>query len=207
MTLKTKTLSVVAISLIVSIIAIACGGESTENVIATQQALNRLENTQIAASATIAAGGSIDPEGGIQVGAGSLAAQAQTAVAVTSTALALASPTPTPTEVVIEVPTDGPVLTDADSPTIQIGDQGAFTPDLITVQVGTTVLWENPRRSASSTASLDGEAEEWNSGAMSKGTFDTDPARFTHTFMVPGCHRYKSLFSGDSGEGAVCVVE
>ncbi len=206
MTLKTKTFSVVAISLIVTLIAVACG-ESTENVIATQQAINRLENTQIAASATIAAGGSIDTEGRITVGEGSLAARAQTAVAATSTALSFASPTPTPTEVVIEVPTDGPVLTDADNPTVQIGDQGAFTPEIITVKVGTTVLWENPRRSASSSASMDGEAEQWNSGAMSKGTFSTEPARFSHTFTIPGCHRYASLFSGDSGEGAVCVVE
>ena len=160
MTLKTKTLSVVAVALIVAIIAVACG-ESTQGIIATEQAIIRAEFTAGARATLIASG--VDPDEiviGRTTGEGSLASISATNTSATSTALVGATATPVPTEVVITVP-DGPTLTDADSPTIQIGDQGAFTPDLVKVQVGTTVLWENPRRSASSTASQKGEAEEW----------------------------------------------
>ncbi len=205
MTLKRQTLVVVAIAMTIAVIAVACG-ETTENVIATQQAVNRAENTAIAATKTVAAGGSVTNDGRLTTGEGSIASIQATNTAATSTALVGATPTPEPTEVVIDVP-EGPTLTDADNPLIQIGDQGVFTPDLIKVQVGTTVTWVNPRRSASSTASDDGEAEDWNSGAMSRGAFATEDPTFSHVFTIPGCHKYRSLFSGDSGTGAVCVVE
>lgn len=205
MTLKRQTMIVMAIAMTIAVVAVACG-ETTENVIGTQQAINRAENTAVAATMTIAAGGTIDDDGRLAVGEGSRAALQQTATAATSTALVGATPTPIPTEVVIEVPA-GPTLTDADNPLVQIGDQGVFTPEVIKVQVGTTVTWENGRRSASSTASDEGELEQWNSGAMSRGAFDTGPKQFTHQFTIPGCHKYRSLFSGDSGTGAVCVVE
>lgn len=205
MTLKRKTVGVFGIALIISIIAIACGGPTTENIIATQQALNRIENTQIAATKTVAAGGEVTEDGRITTGEGSIASIQATRTSATSTALAGATPTPTPTQVVIEVP-EGPTLTDADNPTVQIGEN-VFTPALIKVVVGTTVTWENPRRSASSTKSLEGQAEVWDSGAMSKGTFATGPASFSHTFTIPGCHQYGSFYSGETSRGAVCVVE
>lgn len=205
MTLKRQTMAVVAIALMVAVIAIACG-ESTENVIATQQAINRAENTATAAAKTVEAGGDPNAGDGLTTGQGSIASIQATNTAATSTALVGATATTVPTVVVIDVP-EGPTLTDADNPTVQIGDQGKFTPEVIKVQVGTTVTWENPRRSASSTASQEGEAEEWNSNAMSRGTFSTEPARFSHTFTIPGCHKYESRFSGDTGTGAVCVVE
>lgn len=205
MTLKKKTISVFAIAMTIALIAVACG-ENTQEALQAELELINIDNTAEARAATIAAGGDPDSNEGLTTGAGSLASIQATNTAATSTALVGATPTPTPTPVVIDLP-DGPTLTDADSPTIQIGNQGVFTPDVIKVKVGTTVLWENIRRSASSTASQEGEAEEWNSGAISKGTFDTEPARFTHTFTVPGCHKYSSLFSGDSGTGAICVVE
>ncbi len=205
MSLKTKTFSVFAISMTVALIAVACG-ENTQEALQSELRLINADNTAIARQATIDAGGDPDSNTGLTTGAGSQASIQATNTAATSTALVGATPTPTPTPVVINVP-EGPTLTDADNPTIEIGAQGSFTPDLIKVQIGTTVLWENPRRSASSTASLDDQAEQWNSGAMSKGTFDTEPARFSHTFTIPGCHQYASLFSGDTGTGAICVVE
>ncbi len=205
MSLKKKTLSVLAIAMTVALVAVACG-ENTQEALHDELRIINAESTAQTRAATIAAGGDPDSNEGLTTGVGSLASIQATNTSATSTALVGASPTPTATPVVIDLP-DGPVLMDADSPTIQIGNQGVFTPDVIKVKVGTTVLWENPRRSASSTASKADQGEEWNSGAISKGTFDTDPARFSHTFTVLGCHQYSSLFSGDSGTGAVCVVE
>lgn len=205
MTLKKKSAGVVAVALVIAIIAVACG-ESTEDIVATSAAQNRIDNDNATRQAIIAAGGDPDNPQGPQVGENTEAAERQRIAAITATALSLVTPTPSPTPAAIEVP-DGPALTDADNPTVQIGDQGVFTPEILKVQVGTTVVWENPRRSASSTRNFDGEAEIWDSGAFSKGTFDTDPARYSHTFTIPGCHRYGSFFSGDSGEGAICVVE
>ena len=205
MTLKMKTAGVIVVSMAIALIAVACG-ETTENIVATNAAQNIIDNNNATREAIIAAGGDPDNPQGPQVGADSEAAKRQEAAKETATALAQLPPTPTPTAVVIDLP-DGPTLTNADNPTIQFGDQGTFTPEIIKVEVGTTVRWENARRSASSTASDEGEAEVWDSGALSKGTFDTDPASFEHTFTIPGCHKYSSLFSGDTGTGAVCVVE
>ncbi len=203
MTLKKKTLSVIAIAMTIALIAVACG-ETTEDIVATNAAQNRADNDAATRQAIIDAGGDPDNPQGPQVGDNSEAARRQQAAKETATALALVTPTPTPTPAAVEIP-DGPALTDADDPVIEIGAQGSFTPDVIKVASGTTVRWENPRRSASSTKALEGEAEQWDSGSMSKGTFDTGPATFEHTFTIPGCHKYASFFSGDSGEGAVCV--
>lgn len=205
MSLKKKTFSVFAVAMTVALIAVACG-ENTQEALQSELRLINADNTAVARQATIDAGGDPDAGGGFGTGAGSAASLQATNTAATSTALVGATSTPEPTAVVIEVP-EGPTLTDADSPTIQIGDQGVFTPDVIKVKVGTTVVWENPRRSASSTASVEDSIEQWNSGAMSRGTFATEPARFSYTFTQLGCHQYASLFSGDSGTGAVCVVE
>lgn len=205
MTLKKKSACVVAIALVIAVVAVGCGA-TTEDIVATSAAQNRIDNDNATRQAIIDAGGDPDNPQGPQVGDNTEAAERQRIAAITATALSLVTPTPSPTPAPVEVP-DGPALTNADSPTVQIGDQGVFTPEILKVQVGTTVLWENPRRSASSTKSIEGEAEVWDSGAISKGTFDTDPARFEHTFTIPGCHKYASFFSGDSGEGAICVVE
>ena len=205
MTLKIRTISIMAAAMIISMVAVACATESTADVIATSQAENKAAADMATRQAIIDAGGDPENPQGPQVGSGSLAEKAQEAAKATATALALASPTPVPTAVVIGIP-EGPTLTDADNPTVQIGDN-FFEPDLIKVKVGTTVTWENPRRSASSTRSLEGEAEQWDSDALSKGTFDKEPARFSHTFTIPGCHKYGSFFSGETSRAAVCVVE
>jgi len=204
MTLKKKSVGVFALALIISIIAIACG-ETTADIVATNAAQNRADNDAATRQALIDKGLDPDNPQGPQVGQDTEAAERQRIAAITATALASAPPTPTPTTVVIGVP-EGPTLTDSDNPTVTIGDN-FFDPEVIKVKIGTTVTWENGRRSASSTKSLDGEAETWDSDAMSKGTFDKEPARFSHTFTVLGCHKYGSFYSGETSRGAVCVVE
>ena len=149
MTLKSRTLIIMAAALIVALIAVACASESTADIVATAAYQNKVDNDNATRQAIIDAGGDPDNPQGPQVGSGSLAEKAQEAAKATATALAQASPTPVPTAIVIDIP-DGPTLTDADNPTIQIGDN-VFEPDLIKVKVGTTVTWENPRRSSSGT--------------------------------------------------------
>ena len=90
------------------------------------------------------------------------------------------------------------------SPTTQ---RVQFIPDVVKITVGSTVRWTNARRSASSATSHSGQEDSWDSGSFSKGTFDKEAASFEHTFNIPGCFTYKSLFSGDTATGAVCVVE
>ena len=80
-------------------------------------------------------------------------------------------------------------------------------PRIIKITAGSTVKWTNDRKSASSTRAHAGQAEEWNSDVMSKGTFATEPASYEHTFTELGCFTYRSEFSGDVNTGAVCVVE
>jgi plastocyanin len=206
MTMKFRMASVVIGALIISVIAVACG-EDTTSVIQTQTALNKELNATATTAAIIAQGG--DPDQGVQVGEGSRADEFAKAYAATQTAIAEGggeTATPTPETVELVAP-EGPALTDADNPTINIADRGVFDPEVILVKTGTTVTWLNGRRSASSSTSNEGEAEQWNSDAFSKGTFDKEPASFSHTFTIPGCHKYKSLFSGDVGEGAICVEE
>ena len=204
MTLKKNSAAALVVALIIAVVSVACG-ETTADVVATNAAINRAENDAATREAIIAAGGDPDNPQGPQVGENTQAAERQRIAAITATALASAPPTPTPTPVVIELP-PGPVLTDADNPTVQVGDN-IFEPEVLKVKVGTTVTWENPRRSASSTKSLDGEAETWDSDALSKGTFDKEPARFQHTFTIPGCHKYGSFYSGETSRGAICVVD
>lgn len=206
MTLKTKTISVVLGALIVTLIAAACGGATTSDIIATSAAANRIENDNATRQAIIDAGGNPDTDREVAVGTGSRAELQRIATDATSTALSFASPTPTATVVVINVP-EGPTLTDADNPIVQIENLGIFVPEILKVKIGTTVTWENGRRSASSVKTDADAAEQFDSDAFSKGTFDKEPARFSHTFMILGCHKYASLYSGDSGTGAVCVVE
>ena len=208
MTLKYRVGAVAAVAMIVTLFAVACSSESTASVVQTQTALNIIENTQIAATKTVAAGGDPNAQGGIDVGSESAAARARQSFNATQTAVAQGigdTPTPTATPAAIVAP-DGPALTDADSPTVQVLEN-KFEPQIILVKSGTTVTWTNDRRSASSVKSLEGQAEVFDSGALSKGTFATEPAKFTHTFTIAGCHEYGSFFSGETSRGAVCVEE
>lgn len=195
-----------SLALMITALAIACSSESTASIVQTQTAENRIENTAIAREATLAAGGDPDAGGGVDVDGDSAAARARQSFNATATAQAQglgSTPTPTPVPEEIVAP-DGPALTDADSPTVDILPN-EFSPRIILVAAGTTVTWSNDRRSASSVKALEGQDEVFDSGAISKGTFDPGPATFTHTFTMPGCHEYGSFFSGETSRGAVCV--
>ena len=211
MTLKIRILLVIASAFALAAAITACGQPTTYDIVQTQTAQNKIDNATATAEAQIALG--LDPNNPLQrtVGEGSVAQREQQRVAATQTAIAQAGGTLAGTPIPqsgrdIEVP-DGPALTDADSPTVVIAVAGKFEPEIIKVAVGTTVTWTNERRSASTSTSVPGEDEQWDSGNLFKGTFATEAASFSHTFTVPGCHRYQSLQSGDTSSGAVCVVE
>jgi len=108
----------------------------------------------------------------------------------------------------VEIP-DGPAETGVIVvDMLQIGAEGmVFDPAIVKIKVGATVRWTNNRRSASSSTSDPGQADSWDSGSFSKGTFDKEAASFEYTFNIPGCFTYVSNFSGDTATGAVCVVE
>lgn len=114
-----------------------------------------------------------------------------------------ASPTPPPTDFVPVVPS-GPAQEGEVTVTIT---QGVFDPQVVKVKVGTTVIWENESGAASSATSLEGEAEQWDTEDIWKSAFNREVCCGQHTFRIPGCHRYRSVFSNDTGVGAVCVVE
>ena len=200
MTLRSRVISLLLISSAVTLVTIACGGETTSEVIQTQQAQNRIDN----ATATAAALANRTPT---VAGTGTGLSQSEIArqTAIAQATAAAGTPTAGAGGEDVEMP-DGPALTDADSPTVTIGDRGVFTPEVIKVKVGTTVTWTTERRSASSTTSFPGEEEQWDSGPFSKPAFG-DAVPYKHTFTIPGCHRYRSNPSGDIGTGAVCVEE
>jgi plastocyanin len=211
MTLKIRILLVMASALALAAAIAACSQPTVYDIVQTQTAQNKIDNDNATRQALSDAG--LDPDNPQQrtVGQGSVAEQQQQRVAATQTAIAAAGGTLAGTPIPqsgrdIEVP-DGPALTDADSPTVEILVAGKFEPEIIKVAVGTTVTWTNERRSASTSTSVPGEAEQWDSGNLFKGTFATEAASFSHTFTIPGCHRYQSLQSGDTSSGAVCVVE
>ena len=114
-----------------------------------------------------------------------------------------ATPTPPPSDFVPVVPS-GPAQEGEVTVTIT---QGVFDPQVVKVKVGTTVIWENLSGAASSATSMDDEAEQWDTEAIWKSAFDREVCCGQHTFRIPGCHRYRSLLSNDTGVGAVCVVE
>ena len=197
----------------------ACGGSSQFETIQTFEAEQKIVDTTATAEAVVAAGG--DPDAGIQVGAGSIAAQAQATAAAKATAqveggtesggsavgseAGSESEQEEGTEVAeIEVP-DGPAQ--EGEVTVNMTDSAFFEPEVIKVKVGTTVKWENPRGSPSSATSFEGEAEEWDTADLWKSSFNPEVCCGTHTFTIVGCHRYRSEFSGDTATGAVCVVE
>ncbi|HHZ62279.1 MAG TPA: hypothetical protein EYN53_06505 [Dehalococcoidia bacterium] len=174
-------------------------------------------DSNVAQSATPAVGGNPD-EVEVEIGTGSAAEKHNISAEATVTAEAeqgiFAEGVGSGGEVLqgaafdVEIP-DGPAETGVivvDIP--QIGAEGmVFDPAIVKIKVGATVRWTNNRRSASSSTSDPGQGDSWDSGSFSKGTFDKEAASFEHTFNIPGCFTYKSLFSGDTATGAVCVVE
>ena len=197
----------------------ACGGPSQFETIQTFEADLKVENATATAEAVIAEGG--DPDAGITVGKNTIAAQIQATAQARATeeaesgeasgGAAVGSEAGSESEqeeaaeaAEIEVPEGAALEGEA---RVLLADTYFFEPEVIKVKVGTKVIWENPRSSASSARSFEGEAEQWDTGALWKPSFGGDECCGEHTFTIVGCHRYRSEFSGDTATGAVCVVE
>ena len=203
-------------------VMIACGESTSQfETIQTFEAEQKILSSTSTAEAIVAAGG--DPDAGIQVGVGSIAAQAQATAAAKATADAETGSTEggkavgsdagseqaqvesgESEDIEIEIP-EGPAL--EDEAIVVMKDPAFFEPEIIKVKIGTTVTWENPRGSPSSATSFEGEAEQWDTTDLWKSSFNPEVCCGSHTFTIVGCHRYRSEFSGDTATGAVCVVE
>ncbi len=218
MSTRNRLILVLTGAFILTVVLAACSsGPTFTEIIHTSTALNKVENATATAEAVFAAGGNPD-EVEVEVGTGSAAERQNIAAAETATALAeqgiISEGVGSGGEVKqgaafdVDVP-DGPAESGViivDIP--QRGAEGTvFEPAIVKITVGSTVKWVNERRSASSSVADPGQDDFWDSGSMSKGTFDKEPASFEYTFNIPGCFTYVSLFSGDSASGAVCVVE
>ena len=218
MSIKSRILLVGLAAFALTAAFAACsGGPTTTDIVETAKAQNKIDNATATAVAVIAAGGDPDKVE-VEVGSGSAAEKANQAQAATATAQAEAGIVKESVggaasdkqaegaAFEVTVP-DGP----AESGVIEInvlalGAEGVvFDRDVILISSGSTVKWINDRRSASSTTAHPGQAEQWDSGAMSKGPFDKEPPTFEHTFNTAGCFTYESQYSGDTATGAVCV--
>ncbi len=180
-------------------LSFACGSLTTAEIIETETSEGRIRNATATAVARVARGDAA-PDTGVNA---TVEAQRASALA-TATALALATPTPNPQTDVIQIP-EGPAQ--SGEVVVKIMNRGEFDPPVVKIKPGTTVIWETERRTASTVSAYEGQDEFWDSGPLNKGTFDTEPKRFSYTFTTPGCFRYRSMFPGDVGQGAVCVVE
>ncbi|MDP6666313.1 MAG: hypothetical protein QF357_02815 [Dehalococcoidia bacterium] len=188
----------------------------TTEIVQTQRAQNKIDNATATAVVVLAAGGNPD-EVEVEIGTGSAAEAHNISANATATALAESgiiaegsgsSEREQGAAFEVEVP-DGPAESGVIVVDIPIrGAEGmVFDPATVKITVGSTVKWTNARRSASSSTAHPGQDDYWNSDALSKGTFDKEPASFEYTFNIPGCFTYLSEFSGDTATGAVCVVE
>ena len=184
-------------------------------IVETTKAQNKLDNAQATRQAVIDAGGDPDAQMQVAIDSDSAAALANKERNATATALAesgVVAEGVGSSEIAqgaafdVEVP-EGPALTGVIE--VEIPARGAegvlFDPAVIKIAVGSTVSWGHDRRSASSSTSDPGQAEEWDSGAMNKGPFDKENPSFDHTFTVEGCFTYTSTFD-NTASGAVCVV-
>jgi plastocyanin len=217
MSIRTRVILVLAGALVLTTIMAACSSRpTTVQIVETTKAQNKLDNAQATRQAVIDAGGDPDATVQVQISDDSAAAKANADRNATATALAdegIVAEGVGSSELAqgaafeVEVP-EGPALTGVIE--VDIPARGAegvlFDPDIIKIAVGSTVKWGHDRRSASSSTSDPGQAEEWDSGDLHKGPFDKENPSFEHTFTVEGCFTYKSVFSGDTAVGAVCVV-
>ena len=219
MSIRNRVILVLAGAFVLTTILAACiSGPTTVEIVQTSQAQNKLDNAQATRQAVIDAGGDPDAQVQVVIDSDSAAAVANNARNATATALAdegIVSKGVGSSEIAqgaafdVEVP-EGPALTgviEVDIPA-RGADGVVFEPAIIKIAVGSTVRWGNDRKSASSSTSDPGQAEEWDSGDLHKGPFDKESPSFEHTFTVEGCFTYTSNFSGDqlTANGAVCVV-
>ena len=217
MSIRNRLILVLAGTFILTVVMVACGGPTTTDIVQTSTALNKVENATATAKIVLTAGGNPD-EVEVEIGTGSAAERQNILAAETATALAeqgimsegvgSGGETKQGAAFDVDVP-DGPA--ESGLIVVDILLRGAagivFDPDIVKITVGSTVKWTNSRRSASSTVADPGQDDSWASDSFSKGTFDTEPGSFEYMFNIPGCFTYKSLFSGDTGTGAICVVE
>ena len=217
MSIRTRVILVLAAALVLTTIMAACSSRPTTiEIVATTKAQNKLDNAQATRQAVIDAGGDPDAQVQVVIDSDSAAAVANAERNATATAQAIegtvsvgsgSSAIVQGAAFEVEVP-EGPALTGVIE--VDIPSRGAegvlFDPAIIKIAVGSTVRWGHERKSASSSTSDPGQAEEWDSGAMNKGPFDKENPSFDHTFTVEGCFTYTSEFSGDTAIGAVCVV-
>ena len=218
MSIRNRLILVLTGAFVLTVLLAACGDIPTHTeIIQTSAAFNKIENATATAEVVLAAGGNPD-EVEVEIGTGSAAERHNISAEATVTAEAeqgiFAEGVGSGGEVLqgaafdVEIP-DGPAETGVivvDIP--QIGAEGmVFDPAIVKIKVGATVRWTNNRRSASSSTSDPGQADSWDSGSFSKGTFDKEAASFEYTFNILGCFTYVSNFSGDTATGAVCVVE
>lgn len=216
---KISIFIVLTSAVIAMTIAVACGASTSQfETIQTFEADNKNLNATATAAAILAAGGDISQAGAVAVGEGSIAQQAQATAAAKATAQAesgeeqdasvvgseVGSESEQAVEFEVSMP-EGPA--ESGEVTILLADKGFPDPQVVKIIVGTIVKWENERGSPSSAASFDGEAESFDSGELRRAPFNPELCCFEYTFTTPGCHRYRSLFSGDTGQGAICVVE
>lgn len=220
MSIRTRMILVLAGALALTTIFAACGGgPTTVEIVQTSQAQNKLDNAQATREAVIAAGGDPDAQVQVVVGSNSAAAQAaaernaeataQAEKGIISSGVGGAASDELAQGAAFEVTVpggaaeSGEIIVDIQT----FGAEGTkFIPDIVKISVGSTVTWSNDRRSASSSTAHPGQDDSWDSDAISKGTFDKEPATFSYTFNIEGCFTYESQFSGDVAQGAVCVV-
>ena len=216
MSIRNRVILVLAGALILTTIMAACSDRpTTVQIVETTKAQNKLDNAQATRQAVIDAGGDPDAQMQVAIDSDSAAALANKERNATATALAesgVVAEGVGSSEIAqgaafdVEVP-EGPALTGVIE--VEIPARGAegvlFDPAVIKIAVGSTVSWGHDRRSASSSTSDPGQAEEWDSGAMNKGPFDKENPSFDHTFTVEGCFTYTSTFD-NTAIGAVCVV-
>ena len=217
MSIRNRVILVLAGTFILTVVLVACGGPTTTEIVQTSTALNKVENATATAKIVLTAGGNPD-EVEVEIGTGSLAERQNILTAETATAEAeqgiFAEGVGSGGEVQqgaafdVDIP-DGPA--ESGVIIVDIQQRGAvgvvFDPDIVKITVGSIVKWTNSRRSASSTVADPGQDDSWASDSFSQGTFDKEPASFEYTFNIPGCFTYKSLFSGDTATGAICVVD
>jgi plastocyanin len=208
-------------SMVIAALLLACGGGlTTTDIVQTQTAQNKIENATATAEAWVEKGGDA-ANVVVQVGAGSTAAKAQEKAFATATAMAEAGIKSVGVGSAVgseesqlaggfeyEIPEGDPLSGEI---IVDIKDVGAskidFVPKIVKISKGSTVKWTNARKSASSTTADEGQDDYWDSDAMSKGTFDKEPSSYKHVFEQLGCFTYRSLYSGDAAQGAICVVE
>ncbi|MBI4218637.1 MAG: hypothetical protein HY682_00740 [Chloroflexi bacterium] len=212
MSLARLTATAIAVAFAVALVAVACGGPTSTQLVQTVTTGQKIENATATAKALIEKG--LDPSNPqVIVGAGSLAEQfQQTAVAgLTATAQAVAAGGGTPAAGTSEgdsLPKDPPAGDPlSGTVTVKIENRGLFNPQVIKIKVGTTVVWENTERTAHSSVSDPGQAEEWNSGTMSRRVGQTENVKFEYQFTKPGRYTYGSREGGENSLGVVFVME